>query len=279
VSIERHFGAPSMATAGDGDRLQQVVWNLLSNAVKFTPSSGIVRISLHREALFDELKVSDTGIGINPAFLPNVFDTFRQADASSTRAHSGLGLGLSIVRHLAELHGGAVEAESDGEDKGATFTVRLPVRSPDVHRDVQEPEAPLHAGGLSGATILVVDDDGDTREMLVSVFETAGASVHVAGSAAEAFTAGVEWQPDALVSELAMPGQDGYSLLRQLKEALGPRAPRVAIALTAFAGERDREKVAAAGFHRHVPKPFDPVALVRLVEDLLEPGQIAAGRH
>ena len=281
VSIERHFGEPSMATAGDGDRLHQVVWNLLSNAVKFTPSGGVVRISLQREALFDELKVSDTGIGIDSAFLPNVFDTFRQADASSTRAHGGLGLGLSIVRHLAELHGGAVEAESAGPDKGATFTVRLPVRSLDVHNVVREREreAPVSTGGLSGATILIVDDDGDTREMLVSIFEAAGARVHPAGSAAEAFTAAVELLPDALVSDLAMPGQDGYSLLRQLEEALGPRAPRVAIALTAFAGERDRERAAAAGFHRHVSKPFDPVALVRLVEDLLEPGQSAAGRR
>ena len=278
VSIERHFGAPSIVTAGDGDRLQQVVWNLLSNAVKFTPSGGIVRISLQREALFDELKVSDTGIGINPAFLPNVFDTFRQADASSTRAHGGLGLGLSIVRQLAELHGGAVEAESGGADTGATFTVRLPVRSPDVHKDIQEPDASLEGGGLSGATILVVDDDVDTREMLVSVFEGAGASVHAAGSAAEAFTTGVELLPDALVSDVAMPGQDGYSLLRQLKDALGQRAPRVAIAVTALAGERDRERAAAAGFHRHVAKPFDAVALVRLVEDLLAAGPTAASR-
>jgi signal transduction histidine kinase/ActR/RegA family two-component response regulator len=276
VTLERHFKAPSITTAGDGDRLQQVVWNLLSNAVKFTPSGGVVRISLQREALFDELKVSDTGMGIDPAFLPNVFDTFRQADASSTRAHGGLGLGLSIVRHLSELHGGAVEAESAGPGKGATFTVRLPVRSPGQQTIDPKEEAPVFSAGLAGATILVVDDDGDTREMLVSIFEAAGATVHAAASAAEAFTAGVELPPDALVSDLAMPGQDGYSLLEQLKQALGPRAPRVAIAVTAFAGEREREKSAAAGFHHHVAKPFDSVALVRLVEELLEPGEKAA---
>ena len=276
VALERHFKAPSMTTAGDGDRLQQVVWNLLSNAVKFTPSGGVVRISLQREALFDELKVLDTGMGIDPAFLPNVFDTFRQADASSTRAHGGLGLGLSIVRHLSELHGGAVEAESAGPGQGATFTVRLPVRSLDPQKIDPTADTSLSSAGLAGATILVVDDDGDTREMLVSIFEAAGATVHSAASAAEAFTAGVELLPDALVSDLAMPGQDGNSLLQQLKQALGPRAPRVAIAVTAFAGEREREKTAAAGFHHHVAKPFDSVALVRLVGDLLEPGERAA---
>jgi signal transduction histidine kinase/ActR/RegA family two-component response regulator len=269
VSIQRRFSAPSLSTAGDGDRLQQVVWNLLSNAVKFTPAGGTVTISLERDMLFDELKVTDTGMGIDPSFLPHVFDTFRQADASSTRAYGGLGLGLSIVRHLVEMHGGAVEAASGGLNEGATFTVRLPVRSIEPQLvDVHEPRS-VSARALAGATILVVDDDPDTRELLESVFAAAGAEVHSAGSAPDALAAAIAITPDALISDIAMPGQDGYGLLRQLNDALGPRSPRAAVALTAFAGEADRERAAAAGFHRHVAKPFDPVSLVTIVEDLL----------
>ena len=270
VSIERRFDSPSMLTSGDGDRLQQVVWNLLSNAVKFTPAGGTVTIALQRHTLLDELTIHDTGIGIEPAFLPHVFDTFRQADASSTRAHGGLGLGLSIVRHLVEMHGGAVEAQSDGSGKGATFIVRLPVR----HAETDAHELPLHnpmsEKTLTGATILVVDDDADSRDLLTSVFEGAGAMVRAVASAAEALTAAMEHPPDALVSDIAMPGEDGCTLLVQIKEALGPRAPRAAVAVTAFAGERDRQRTAAAGYDRHVAKPFDPVALVHVVEELLE---------
>ena len=270
VSIERRFDTPSMATSGDGDRLQQVVWNLLTNAVKFTPPGGTVTISLERHTLLDQLTIRDTGIGIEPGFLPHVFDTFRQADASSTRAHGGLGLGLSIVRHLVEMHGGAVEAHSTGAGQGSTFTVRLPVR----HAEPRVQETPAHdpiaAKTLSGAMILVVDDDADSRELLTSVFESAGATVRAVGSAAEGLSAALEQPPDALVSDIAMPGEDGCSLLVQLKEGLGSRSPRAAVAVTAFAAERDRQATAAAGFDRHIAKPFDPVALVHVLEELLE---------
>jgi signal transduction histidine kinase len=270
VSIERRFDTPSAVTSGDGDRLQQVVWNLLTNAVKFTPSGGTVSISLERHTVLDELTIRDTGIGIDPAFLPHVFDTFRQADASSTRAHGGLGLGLSIVRHLVEMHGGAVEAQSDGKGTGSTFTVRLPVR----HADTRVQEAPAHdpiaTKTLAGATVLVVDDDADSRDLLKSVFESAGATVRAVGSAAEALSAAMERAPDALVSDIAMPGQDGCSLLVRMREGLGARAPRAAVAVTAFAAERDRRTTAAAGFDRHIAKPFDPVALVHVVEELLD---------
>jgi signal transduction histidine kinase len=270
VSIDRRFESSALITSGDGDRLQQVVWNLLSNAVKFTPKGGTVTISLERQTLLDQLTIHDTGIGIEPAFLPHVFDTFRQADASSTRAHGGLGLGLSIVRHLVELHGGAVEAQSGGSGKGATFIVRLPVRQ--AEERVQE--APGHdaiaARTLSGMTVLVVDDDADSRELLASVFASAGATVQAVGSATDALTAALERPPDALVSDIAMPGGDGCALLVELNQALGPLAPRAAIAVTAFAADRDRQLTAAAGYDRHIPKPFDPVALVHVVEELLQ---------
>ena len=270
VLIERRFDTPAQLTSGDGDRLQQVVWNLLTNAVKFTPSGGTVTISLERHTLLDELTIRDTGIGIEPAFLPHVFDTFRQADASSTRAHGGLGLGLSIVRHLVEMHGGAVEAQSAGTGQGSTFTVRLPVRQAETLVPETPTHDPIKTKTLSGALILVVDDDADSRDLLTSVFESAGATVRAVASAAEALSAAVERPPDALVSDIAMPGQDGCSLLVQMKEGLGPRAPRAAVAVTAFAAERDRQATAAAGFDRHIAKPFDPLALVHVVEELLE---------
>lgn len=270
VSIERQFDAPALSTSGDADRLQQVVWNLLSNAVKFTPPGGTVAISVQRHALFDELRIRDTGAGIEPEFLPHVFDTFRQGDASSTRAHGGLGLGLSIVRHLVEMHGGAVEAESQGRDKGSTFTVRLPIRAVEAQPpDVRPSDQPV-TRRLAGATILVVDDDDDTREMLASAFEAAGANVFGAPSAAQAVNIALDVIPDALVSDVAMPGQDGCTLLLRLHETLGPRTPRAAIALTAFGGERERQQTAAAGFDRHLAKPFDPLALIEILEELLE---------
>ena len=275
VCVERRLESFSAPTVGDPDRLQQVIWNLLSNAVKFTPSGGTVSVHLTRKDGRDELRVSDTGIGIDPAFLPNVFDTFRQADASSTRTQGGLGLGLSIVRHLAEMHGGEVRAESAGLGSGATFTVQLPVRATDQghHPVVRDPEAMrpalLTEPKLSGSSVLVVDDDQDTRELLVSVLEAAGADVHSAGSAAEAFSAGIDLRPDAIVSDIAMPGQDGYSLMRELDVALGPAAPRVRIALTAYAGERDRSRALDAGYQRHIAKPVDPARLITVLQDLL----------
>ena len=268
VAIERDFESASLPTAGDPDRLQQVIWNLLSNAVKFTPSGGSVTVTLARKGPFDRLTVSDTGIGIEPAFLPNVFDTFRQADASSTRSHGGLGLGLSIVKQLVELHGGTVEAQSAGKDRGATFTVLLPVVSA-ARAQPRVSAQPVPHGRLTGTRVLVVDDDADTREMLASVLEAAGARVLAAASADEALGQGLEAPPDAVVSDIAMPGQDGYDLIRQLHAALGSRAPRVRIALTAFAGPGDRERAIEAGFQRHISKPFDPLALVALLEQML----------
>jgi signal transduction histidine kinase/ActR/RegA family two-component response regulator len=281
VAVDRRLESYAMPTIGDPDRLQQVIWNLLSNAVKFTPSGGVVTVQLARNGIIDELGVSDTGIGIEPAFLPNVFDTFRQADASSTRTQSGLGLGLSIVRHLVEMHGGEVRADSDGLGKGATFTVRLPVRPVELAHsisgaDVDAVPSPrrLTERRLAGVSVLVVDDDQDTRELLVSVLEAAGARVYAAPSASDALATGIRVTPDAIVSDIAMPGQDGYSLMRDLDVALGPAVPRVRVALTAFAGERDRERSLEAGYQRHIAKPIDPAMLITVLEELL--GQSSA---
>jgi signal transduction histidine kinase/ActR/RegA family two-component response regulator len=269
VIVERDFMAPAMPTVGDPDRLQQVVWNLLSNAVKFTPSGGRVTLSLRRVGSTDEIQVSDTGVGIEPSFLPNVFDTFRQADASATRAHGGLGLGLSIVRHLVEVHGGSVAAFSEGRDRGATFTVKLPVRSLSSLPGTPPDGAMLIAGDLLlHASVVVVDDDRDTRELLQSVLAAAGANVRAAGSADEALAFFREAIPDAIVSDIGMPGRDGYSLMNELKSSPG-LMPRVAVALSAYAAPRDREQSVLAGFQEHLAKPIDPVALVRILHDRL----------
>ena len=271
ISLDRRFESGPMPTCGDPDRLQQVVWNLLSNAVKFTPSGGSVTLTARRDGAVDEIVVSDTGIGIDPAFLPNVFETFRQADASTTRTHGGLGLGLSIVKQLVTLHGGQVTAKSEGVGRGATFTVRVPVRSSEP-RPQPPPGVPPESmeGRLAGRDLLVVDDDPDTRELLVSTFETAGSRVRAAASAAEALDMTFARIPDAVISDLGMPEEDGYLFMERLIGALGRRAPRVRVALSAFAAPIDRERALAAGFQRHVPKPVDPHALVLLIGELLE---------
>ena len=272
VTIDRRISADTLPTIADPDRLQQVVWNLISNAVRFTPAAGLVTVSLKRENDIDELRVIDTGIGIDPAFLPNVFETFRQADASSTRTHGGLGLGLAIVRRITDLHGGHVYAESAGRGHGATFVVRLPVRAPDrlPATAADKPAVPLQLTKhpLDGLSVLVVDDDQDTRELLQSVLSSAGASVRTAGSAEEGLMSAVEQPPTALISDIAMPGTDGYSFIERLHEVLGARSPRIAVALTAFAAGRDRQRILAAGFQRHIPKPFDPTMLVQTLREL-----------
>ena len=267
--IERDFPPAAMPTAGDPDRLHQVAWNLLSNAVKFTPSGGTVRVSLRRLDDVDELVVSDTGIGIDPSFLPNVFDTFRQADASATRAHGGLGLGLSIVRHLVEGHGGTVTAESEGRDRGATFTVRLPVRTVRPAEPAKTADAFSVEGLLQGWSIVVVDDDADTRELLHSTLKSAGGDVRSASSADEAVALCRAARADVVVSDIAMPHRDGYSLIEELKAAPTEIRPFVAVALSAHAGPRDRERSIEAGFDEHIAKPVDPAVLVHAIHQHL----------
>jgi signal transduction histidine kinase/ActR/RegA family two-component response regulator len=273
VTIARHFERTSMPTSGDPDRLQQVIWNLLSNAVKFTPSGGRVSIAARRTGDADEIVVSDTGIGIDAAFLPNVFETFRQADASTTRAQGGLGLGLSIVKQLVALHGGEVSAESEGKDRGATFTVRLPVRSGERRRE--EVAGASHdevRGRLEGRDILVVDDDLDTRELLVSALEAAGGRVRSAASAAGALALIRQGVPEAVVSDIGMPGEDGHAFMRAVTGEVASQVPRVRIALSAFAAPGDRERALSAGFQSHVAKPVDPHALIKMIEEMLAGG-------
>ena len=256
---------------GDPSRLQQVVWNLLSNAIKFTPAGGRVEIGLVRVAGAVELTVSDTGKGISAAFLPHVFDRFRQADSSTTRAHGGLGLGLAIVRHLVEQHGGTVEAASAGENRGARFTVRLP--APEVSasraRDSTTPSAPA-ADALAGTRILAVDDDPDTCAALATLLESHGADVRTAQSADDALRALRAWHADVVVSDIAMPGVDGYELLQRLQRFErqgGVRLP--AIALSAHARAEDRAAALAAGFAVHLAKPVEPAQLIGAVAALI----------
>ena len=265
---------------GDANRLQQVAWNLLSNAIKFTPRGGRVDVWLRGTATDVELTVSDTGAGIKPDFLPHVFDRLRQADASITRRHGGLGLGLAIVRHLVELHGGTVSAESPGEGRGATFTVRLPLGG--SWRDpASRPTGARHGGHepattvqperrLEGVRVLVVDDEPDAREVLQVGLGIWGARVTTAASAAEAMLALKGDVPDVLLSDIGMPVEDGYSLIRrvrQLPEAQGGKV--LAVALTAFARTDDRARALEAGYHAHVAKPVEPSKLAAIVADLL----------
>jgi signal transduction histidine kinase/CheY-like chemotaxis protein len=260
---------------GDVSRLQQVVWNLLSNAIKFTPKGGKVQVRLRRVNSHVEVSVADTGIGIAPEFLPHVFERFRQADGSPTRAFGGLGLGLSIVRRLVELHGGSVEAQSDGIGQGACFSVNLPVallpfstgRGERAQpRASLSPPVAMEVVDLSGVRILVVDDDPDTREMLGRVLTECGADVERAGSSAEALAIIERRSPDLLVSDIGMPDADGYELLRgvrRLERERGGRLP--AIALTALARSEDRTRALRAGFLVHIAKPVEPAELVATV--------------
>ncbi len=255
-------------TCGDPDRLQQVVWNLISNAVRFTPAGGRVLISLARTDAFDTLRVRDTGTGIDPQFVPHVFEAFRQADAASTRAHGGLGIGLTIVRRLTEMHGGTVAAASEGSGLGATFTVTLPVR--DARTTATVAAEPARAASLTGAKVLIVEDDTDTLELLTATLTHAGATPLPAASVAEALH-GIAAGPAvaAVVSDIAMPGQDGYTLLTLLKARLGSAMPPATLALTAYASAADRKRALDAGFREHLAKPVNPAVLVRTLEDLL----------
>ena len=259
---------------GDAARLQQIVWNLLSNAVKFTPSGGRVEILLTDDGSHAHLQVKDTGKGIAPDFLPYVFDYFRQADAATTRKFGGLGLGLAIVRHLVELHGGTVQVESLGEAQGATFTVKLPLFEDDSRTMKNETAASAfrrpHA--LEEMRILIVDDEADTRELIAFALEQNGATVTVVESAIEALSALQQSLPDVLVSDIGMPEMDGYMLLKQLRAMSPQQGGQIpAIALTAYAGEMDEQQALKAGFQKHLAKPVELDELVKTVVELSRP--------
>ena len=260
---------------GDPDRLQQVVWNLLSNAVKFTPSSGRIVVSLYQDGSEAVLSVADTGMGLEPSFLPFVFDRFKQADPSTTRRVGGLGLGLALVRHIMELHGGRAEVASEGPGRGATFTMRMPIRSASGVRPTSvPPEAPpveqSVPGRLQHLRVLVVEDEADARELIAAVLGGAGAEVSTAGSARDGFEALRTLHPDALLSDIGMPGEDGFSFIRRVR-ALPPEEGGAvpAIALTAFARDEDRARAVATGFQAHLGKPVSPERLCQAVAELV----------
>ncbi|HEV8306338.1 MAG TPA: ATP-binding protein [Methylomirabilota bacterium] len=258
--------------SGDPDRLQQVVWNLLSNAIKFTPAGGRVEVRLAQADGQAEIQVSDTGQGIRPEFLPFVFDRFRQADSTTTRSFGGLGLGLAIVRHLVELHGGRVEATSEGEGQGATFRVWLPLLAPtpsspaDPAGRTRPIGGPAGQAALGGVRVLLVDDEADARDLITMLLAQLGAEVTAVGGAAEAVQALDRAAFDVLVSDIGMPGEDGYALMRSIRARPPDHGGRIpAVALTAYARAEDRVRSRAVGFERHVAKPVDPEELIAAV--------------
>jgi signal transduction histidine kinase/ActR/RegA family two-component response regulator len=278
IRVGLHVDAAAGRVSGDPDRLQQVVWNLISNAIKFTPAGGTVTVSVERADSHVAVVVSDNGSGIDPEFLPHVFERFRQADASSTRAHGGLGLGLAIVRHLVELHGGTVKAESGGLGRGTTFTVALPIvaEAPALLPErASAPRLDAYAPDLHGLYVLVVDDEVDGRAFVETTLVGHGAEVKGVGSAEEAIAAlgdGDGRLPDAIVCDIEMPGRDGLDLIRQIRAMPAARGRIPATALTAHVRPEDRVRSLIAGFQAHLGKPIDPLELASVVESLARAG-------
>jgi CheY-like chemotaxis protein len=266
----------AISVRGDAGRLQQVVLNLLSNAIKFTPAGGRIDVTVeqprHDAAT---ISVRDTGEGISPEFLPYVFDRFRQADGTSTRTHMGLGLGLAIVRHVVELHGGSVQALSGGHGLGATFTVTLPTVASTGARRVKAPAAVEPSGfdrasGV-GVQVLVVEDDRETREMLSVILERTGYSHRVAAGAKDALALLDDWLPDVIVSDIGMPGMDGYEFIRAVRSRPREKGGQLpALALSAYVRSEDRQLALASGYQAHVSKPVDPAALLGSIAELVE---------
>jgi signal transduction histidine kinase len=279
------FVDPNVGTIlGDPTRLQQTLWNLLSNAIKFTPKGGWAEMRVGRSDSHIEIRVTDSGKGIDPAFLPYIFERFRQADSSMTRSEGGLGLGLAIVRHVVELHGGSVEAASPGLGQGATFTLRLPVPAlrpagvPFVRTRIHDSAAADGWELLGGLRLLVVDDEGDAREAIGTVLQSAGADVVTASSVREALDAISAQAPDVVVSDIAMPVEDGFTLIREIRNHLpAPSRPIRALALTAYAGEHASERVSEAGFDSYLTKPIEAAKLVSAVASLAERPRSHAG--
>jgi signal transduction histidine kinase/ActR/RegA family two-component response regulator len=273
IRLEELLDPGAGPVSGDPGRLQQVVWNLLSNAIKFTPKGGKVQVLLERVNSHIEISIADTGVGIEQQFIDHVFERFRQQDASTTRAYGGLGLGLSIVKHLVELHGGSVRAHSAGKGRGATFCVHLPLavlqRSTETNRfHPRTHQAPqeFRVTDLSGLRVLVVDDQPDARELVARVLTDCRAVVFTAGDAVEALALVERERPDVLVSDIGMPELDGYELLKRVRALGAERGGRVpAIALTAFARSEDRTRALRAGFLVHVSKPVEPSELIATV--------------
>jgi signal transduction histidine kinase/ActR/RegA family two-component response regulator len=268
IDIRTRLDSRTQRVLGDQQRLQQIIWNLLSNAVKFTEAGGVVEIRVSPVGKLTRLVVGDNGPGISPDFLPFVFERFRQSDASSSRRHGGLGLGLALVRDLVELHGGTVRAESAGEHRGALFTMDLPTAmSPEANDDVERRSlAPGQAPSLAGLRVLVVEDEADSRELFAKVLTTCGADVTTAASCEEALAfireSAAQNRPDVILSDLGMPRDDGFDLIRKVRALAPEEGGRIpAIAVTGYANPEDRQRALAAGFQTHLAKPIDPVAV------------------
>ena len=271
LTLDASLSGDDMTVMADADRLQQVVWNLLSNALKFTPSGGRIEVRLERQAGFARIVVADTGVGIAPETLPAIFDRFRQADATTTRRHRGLGLGLAIAKHLVELHGGSIWADSDGLGCGARFTVELSLLRGHAHPipalASSSTGATVDGGGeLSGIRVLVVDDNEESRRLVGQVLALAGATVVETASVPEALSAFRRDGFDVVVSDIAMPDTDGYTLMQELRRE---RRPPLGLALTAFATDADRDRAIQAGFNAHVAKPVLPQELVQEITSLI----------
>ncbi|CDG83550.1 hybrid sensor histidine kinase/response regulator [Janthinobacterium agaricidamnosum] len=288
IQMEMSIDPAAGPIAGDASRLQQVMWNLLSNALKFTPRDGRVQIAVRQaDDAHVDITVSDNGIGIEAPFLGHVFERFRQADASTTRKHGGLGLGLAIVKHLVEQHGGTVSASSEGLNRGASFTLRLPLASDSAASRQMRSYAPLPRQDngdmplrdLSGVKVLVVDDEADARELIQRILSDCKAEVVTAASAAQALHLVVKTRPDVLVSDIGMPDIDGFELLA-LVRALGPESGGAlpAVALTGFARSQERQRALASGFRAHVSKPVEPTELIAAVAGLVAPGMAVQER-
>ncbi len=276
-NIEMLSSFPSVPAhvSGDEGRLQQVIWNLLANAVKFTPKGGNVTLRVEQSGSLVRLTVSDTGIGIDPAFLPHLFEPFRQADSSSTREHGGIGLGMAIVRKLVELHGGTVSAQSEGPGRGATFTVELPVLESQYNPAPRPRSTALDGGSaipfpeLTGRTILVVDDQDFTRDVVVAILRRAKATVFPASSVREGLALFEEHRPDSVVCDVAMPHEDGYVFVREVRALGAPASGTPIVALTAFGRPEDRRRALKAGFSAYLTKPVEPLDLVETVKRLI----------
>ena len=283
IRLQLRLDAPTGQVSGDNERLQQVAWNLISNAIKFTPKNGSVLVRLERVESNVEVTISDTGQGMAPEFLPHVFDRFRQADATTTRAFGGLGLGLAIVRQLVELHGGTVRAASEGIGLGSTFSfsLPLPLRNGAIENDgAEDPEFILPEiecpPRLDGLRVLIVDDETDACELLRTVLESCGALVKATSSVPAALAAMTEEAFDVLLSDIGMPGEDGYSLIAKVRALSKERGGEIpAAALTAYVGEEDRIRVLQSGFQIHVSKPISPSELIAVVANLA--GRVGSG--
>ncbi len=267
VSIEDRIAA-DVSINGDERRLQQIVWNLLTNAVKFTPEGGNVVVALRPEGREAVIEVRDSGQGIDPEFMPHIFERFRQADSSTTRPHMGLGLGLAIVRHLMELHGGTISAESQGSGRGSTFRVRIPLLREGSTPRPDDERPPLAGDALHGVRIMVVDDDEEVRNYVSTVFLSGGADVRIATSARNALDTLRDWPADIVLSDLAMPGADGFDLLHWIRTSKQERIRTLpVVALTAFAMPEDRQRVMDGGFQGFVAKPVEPATLRQAIAD------------